>query len=78
MGLFEEEICEVEADGHRYVLRKNEAEARRLIHRLEDKLSQLQIAVENRNEKVRQSLRCQPQAGLHRVQHWIDRYRLSG
>ena len=77
MGLFEEQICEVEAEGHRYILRKNEAEARRLIHRLEDKLAQLQAGVQARNEKVRESRRCQPQAGLRKAQEWIDRYRLS-
>jgi transposase len=77
MGLFEEQICEVEADGHRYILRKNEAEARRQVHRLEDKLAQLQAGIQARNEKVMQSRRCQPQAGLRKAQQWIDRYRLS-
>jgi transposase len=77
MGLFEEQICEVEADGRRYVLRKNEAEARRVVHRVEDKLAQLQAGVQARNEKVTQSGRCQPQVGLRDARKWIDRYKLS-
>ena len=41
MGLFSEEVCEVEAEGVRYLLRKNEVEAAREQHRLEDKLAKL-------------------------------------
>ena len=41
LGLFREQVCEVEADGVRYLLRKNEKEAAREQHRLEDKLAKL-------------------------------------
>ncbi len=41
MELFSEQICEVEDVGARYVLRKNEREAARERHRLEDKLEKL-------------------------------------
>jgi transposase len=77
MGLFEEQICEVEVDGRRYVLRKNEAEARRAVHRLEDKLAKLEAGVQARNEKVTQSQRCQPQVGLRDAQKWIAQHKLS-
>ena len=77
MGLFEERICEVEADGLRYILRKNEAEARKIHHRLEDKLGKLRSQVAARNEKVVQSSRCQPEAGLRHLQEWLKRYKLS-
>ena len=46
MGLFHEQVCEVEAGGIRYVLRKNEDEAARERHRLEDKLAKLAYKVE--------------------------------
>ena len=77
MGLFEEQICEVQADGHRYVLRKNESEARRVLYRLEDKLAKLEAGVQARNEKVKQSRRCQPQVGLRDAQKWIEQHKLS-
>ncbi|MFQ5930342.1 MAG: IS1634 family transposase [Acidobacteriota bacterium] len=77
MGLFEERICEVEADGLRYILRKNEAEARKIHHRLEDKLGKLRSQVTARNEKVAQSSRCQPEAGLRQMQEWVKRHKLS-
>src|SRR5258707_6080232 len=42
LELFSEQLCEVEDHGVRYVLRKNETEAARERHRLEDKLTKLE------------------------------------
>jgi transposase len=78
MGLFHEQVCEVEADGVRYLLRKNQAEAARQRRRVEDKLLKLAGKVERRNEQVRTSPRCQPEAGLRSLQLWVARYKLSG
>jgi len=78
MDLFSETVCEVEAEGVRYVLRKNEAEAAREQHRLEDKLARLQGKVEQRNQLVPASPRCQPEAGLRQLQPWIVRHKLAG
>lgn len=77
LGLFDERVCEVEADGRRYLLRKNESEARKEMHRLEDKLKKLYEKVRVRNEVMTGSLRCQPEAGLRSLQKWMDHYRLS-
>lgn len=78
MGLFSEDVCEVEDDSVRYLLRKNEAEAAREWHRLEDKLAKLTKKVEQRNEQVKASARCQPEAGLRRLQPWVSRHKLTG
>ncbi|MBI4874061.1 MAG: IS1634 family transposase [Acidobacteria bacterium] len=78
MSLFAEQVCEVEADGVRYVLRKNEAEAAREQHRLEDKLAKLGRKVEARNQRVKQSKRCQPEAGRRQLQAWVARHKLTG
>jgi len=78
MGLFHEEVCEVEADGVRYLLRKNQAEAAREQYRLEDKLAKLTRQVEQRNQQVKASPRCQPEAGPRRLQIWIARHKLTG
>jgi hypothetical protein len=78
MGLFSEEVCEVEADGVRYVLRKNESEAAREEHRLADKLAKLAKKVQQRNQQVQTSPRCRPQAGLHWLQPWVARHKLTG
>ncbi len=78
MGLFSEEVCEVEADGLRYLLRKNEAEAAREQYRLEDKLRKLTRKVEQRNEQVQKSPRCRPEAGPRNLQVWVARHKLTG
>jgi transposase len=78
MGLFSEAVCEVEAGGVRYLLRKNEAEAAREQHRLEDKLAKLAGKVEQRNQQVNQSPRCQPEAGPRNLQVWVARHKLTG
>lgn len=78
MSLFAEQVCEVEADGVRYVLRRNEAEAERERRRLEDKLAKLGRRVELRNEQVAQSKRCRPEAGLRRLGDWVARHKLAG
>jgi transposase len=78
MSLFSEEVCEVEADGLRYLLRRNPAEAAREQHRLEDKLMKLQRKVEQRNERVQRSPRCKPEAGPRNLQMWVARHKLTG
>jgi transposase len=78
LGLFDEKICEVEADQVRYLLRKNEAEAAREQHRLQDKLAKLGEKIEKRNKQVQASKRCQPEAGPRQLQPWIVRHKLTG
>jgi hypothetical protein len=78
MSLFAEQVCEVEADGVRYVLRKNEAEEARVQHRWEDKLAKLNGKVQERNQQVKKSKRCQPEAGRRQLQAWVSRHKLTG
>jgi transposase len=77
LGLFHEEICEVEAEGARYVLRKNEAEAARERHRVEDKLRKLEARVAARNQKVEDGPRCQPEVGRRTLEDWAARHKLT-
>jgi transposase len=76
LELFAEQVCEVQADGKRYILRKNPAEARKAQHRLEDKLATLQTLVAARNAKVAASPRCQSEAGLRGLQGWVQHHKL--
>ena len=78
LNLFSEQVCEVEAEGVRYILRKNESEARREQGRLEDKLAKLEAKIEARNEQVRTHPRCQPEAGQRVMAAWVERYKLTG
>jgi transposase len=78
LSLFSEQVCEVEAEGVRYILRKNEAEARREERRLEDKLAKLETKIQARNEQVRTHPRCRPEAGQRAIAAWVGRYKLTG
>jgi transposase len=78
LELFAEQICEVEGDGVRYVLRKNEKEATRERLRLEDKLRKLEAKIAARNEQVNSQPRCQPGAGLRQLQVWAGRHKVDG
>jgi hypothetical protein len=77
MGLFEEQICEVEAAGLRYVLRRNPEIERKERHRVEDKLATLARLVEARNRFVAGSPRAVPESGLRRYREWIGRHKLQ-
>ncbi|MCX6930353.1 MAG: transposase [Verrucomicrobia bacterium] len=64
--------------GVRYILRKNPDEARRIRHRLEDKLSKLRSKIAERNELVEPSARRKPEAGLATLKLWLARHKLTG
>src|SRR5256886_424509 len=78
MELFTEQVCEVEADTLRYILHKNPEEARRVEHRLEDKLRKLQQKITERNQHVEKSSRSKPEAGLRTLTEWTSRHKLDG
>jgi len=78
MELFTEQVGEAEAGGKRYVLRKNPDEARRIRHRLEDKMSKLRSKIDVRNELVAKSSRRKPEAGLAALRQWIVRHKITG
>ena len=78
LNLFSEDVCEVEGDGVRYVLRKNESEAARERYRMEDKLEKLAEKITKRNEAVKNKPRCQPEAGLRRLEAWVVQHKLTG
>jgi transposase len=78
LGLFSEQICEVEGNGVRYVLRKNQSEAARERHHLDDKLEKLEVKIAAGNEEIQKKPRCQPGAGQRRLQAWAERHKLTG
>ena len=77
LDLFAEQVCEVEADGVRYILRNNPEETRRVGYRLEDKLAKLRSKIAARNERVEKSSRCKPEVGLAMVKQWASQHKLS-
>ena len=78
MELFAEQVCEVEAGSVRFILRKNPEEARKIEHRLDDKLTKLRQKITQRNQRVEKSPRCKPEAGLTALNQWITRHKIAG
>src|SRR6202049_1946856 len=78
LELVSEQLCEVETQGVRYVLRKNETEAARERHRLEDKLAKLEEKIAARNEETKKKQRCQPEAGKRKLEAWAAQHKLNG
>lgn len=78
LELFAEQVCEAEADGVRFILRKNPEEARRIQYRLEDKLAKLREKIRTRNEQVEKSARSKPEAGLRGLREWMAKHKLAG
>ena len=78
LNLFSEEVCELQGDGVRYVLRKNESEAARERHRMENKLEKLAEKIAQRNEAVKNKPRCQPEAGRRKLEAWVVQHKLTG
>ena len=77
LDLFAEQVCEIDADGLRYVLRNNPEETKRIEHRLENKLAKLHAKIATRNEQVEKSPRCKPRAGLKDLEQWLSRHKLT-
>lgn len=76
-GLFDQELSEVEHDGKRLILRRNEAVRYREQKRRADKLMRLQQKISQRNAFVDEHARAQPEAGLRQLQDWVRQHRLS-
>ena len=75
--LFDTEIAEVEHEGKRLILRRNESVRSRETQRREDKLACLRAKLEQRNAFVQVRPRAKPQAGLNGLQRWTKQHKLS-
>mgnify|MGYP001577192477 FL=1 len=75
--LFDTDLTEVEHEGRRLILRRNDAMRARECHRRQDKLHRLRQKIELRNAFVQTHLRAKAQTGLDRLQAWLKQYRLS-
>jgi len=76
-GLFDEQVHEVEHDGFRLVLRRNDTVRRKEQHRRDSKLKALLAKVDERNAFVAESPRAIPEAGLKDLQEWAWHHKLS-
>lgn len=76
--LFDANIGEVEQDGKRLIVRRNESVQYREQARRSDKLKRLEALIAERNAFVSQSKRADPAAGLRQLEPWVKRHKLHG
>jgi hypothetical protein len=77
VDVFDTPLCEVEHDGKRLIVRRNESVRVREERRRTDKLEQLRQKIDARNQFVEKSLRADPQKGLAALQGWVKRHKLA-
>jgi Transposase DDE domain len=75
--LFDAHLCEVEHDGKRLIVRRNEAVRVREQRRRADKLHQLHAKIAERNAFVEQSPRASAEKGLAALRGWVKRHKLA-
>lgn len=75
--LFDTDMTEVEHEGKRLILRRNEAVRHREQQRRDDKLTKLKQRIEERNAFVEAHVRAKPEAGLKQLQAWIKHHKLN-
>ena len=74
--LFDAHLCEVEHDGKRLIVRRNEAVRIREERRRADKLNQLHEKIAERNAFVAKSKRASAEKGLVALQRWLKSHKL--
>ena len=77
LDLFDTPLCEVEHEGKRLIVRRNEAVRIREERRRADKLRQLQDMIAERNAFVEKSQRASAAKGLVALQRWVKRHKLG-
>jgi hypothetical protein len=75
--LFDAHLCEVEHDGKRLIVRRNEAVRVREQRRRADKLHQLHAKIAERNAFVEKSPRASAEKGLAALRGWVKRHKLA-
>jgi transposase len=75
--LFDAHLCEVEHDGKRLIVRRNEAVRVREERRRADKLHQLEEKIAARNAIVAKSPRASAAKGLAALQRWVKSHKLG-
>jgi transposase len=75
--LFDAHLCEVEHDGKRLIVHRNEAVRIREERRRADKLQQLQEKIAERNGFVAKSKRASAEKGLAVLQRWVKSHKLG-
>ena len=76
LGLFEQQIAEIQLEGYRYVLRRDPFTCKKERNRREDKLKKLHEKIICRNTFVMNSEKANPESGLKHLVEWTKHHKL--
>ncbi len=77
MELFEEELCEVECEGVRYILRRNPERAKEIAITRSEKMASIERLVQKKNLYLAEHLRAKEDTALAKINNKIERLKLS-
>jgi transposase len=75
---FTEQLCEIESDGIRYILRRNPVRAAESEQSRQDKIQKMQRLAQERNAYLSDHQRAQPSVALQYLNQWLSKLNLSG
>ena len=78
LGLFDKELCEIESEGIRYILKKNPFRAQDICNNRQDKLNKIKQAVERKNDYLREHPRATVSVAADEIAAKIKRLKLDG
>ena len=77
LDLFSEQVCEVENDGIRYILRRNPVRAEEIEKTREEKIKKVQTEIKNRNEYLVKHKRAKLTVAKSKIELLIHNFRLN-
>lgn len=77
IGLFDDNICEVEDNGERYILRRNAARAEEISMTRKSKLKKVEEFVKEKNQYLKEHPRAQLKTAIKDVTKKIEQFKIS-
>lgn len=74
---FDTPLHEVESEGKRYILMRNDAVCSKEEKRRSDKLKKLESLIQKRNTFVKESSRASAEGGMKTLQAWLKKYKMN-
>ncbi|MBU0699947.1 IS1634 family transposase [bacterium] len=77
LSLFDENLCEVEIDGVRYILRRNPLRVNELEANREEKIEKIKKIVEKENNYLNSHKRAKIEIRFNKIQNWLKKLKVS-
>jgi transposase len=78
LGLFDKELCEVESEGIRYILKKNPFRAQDICNNRQDKFNRIKEVLERKNDYLREHAKASVSVAADEIAGKIKRLKIDG